>query len=53
MQYVVQALGKDISNKTMPSGIRLMELAQKMSRSRTVAQIRTQVNNYIKMKVKA
>ena len=44
------AFGTDITNKTMPSGRRLLELAVKMKHSRTVAQIRTQVNNYIKLK---
>lgn len=41
------AFGRHVTNKTMPSGKEIGELARKMSNSRTVAQIRTQINNYI------
>ena len=43
--------GSDITAKSMPSGKRLIEVARKMNYARTVAQIRTQVNNYINGKI--
>jgi hypothetical protein len=39
--------GSDVTNKLMPDGKRTNELAKKMSYSRTAAQIRTIVHNYI------
>lgn len=47
-----QTFGQDISRKAMPSGKRIAELSAKMSHSRGVAQIRTQVHNYISAKIK-
>jgi hypothetical protein len=47
-----QSFGKVITNQKMPSGSRLLEVAKVMNHSRTLAQIRTQVNNYIKQKRK-
>jgi len=38
--------GKDITNKMMPSGVRIGEIAQQMG-TRTIPQIRTQLRNYI------
>lgn len=44
-QLLFQHFGQDIALKKMPSGTRLAELAKKITR--TIPQIRTQVNNYI------
>ena len=45
--------GTDISKKVMPGGSRLRELAKQMGHSRTVAQIRTQLHNYMTGKIKS
>jgi len=46
-----QTFGAQITNKVMPPGRQLAELSAKMQ-TRTVAQIRTQINNYINGKTK-
>jgi hypothetical protein len=49
---LMQAFGNDIANKKMPTGTRILDLHEKMRHSRTIAQIRTQVHNYISGKHK-
>jgi len=49
-KQLYEAFGRDITNKTMPSGARIAELALKMG-TRTIPQIRTQVHNYISGKL--
>jgi hypothetical protein len=44
--------GRDITEKTMPSGKRLTAIARKLSNGRTVAQLRTQIHNYISGKTR-
>jgi hypothetical protein len=43
---LMEEFGKDITDKKMPSGTRLHAFCAKVS-SRTIAQVRTQVHNYI------
>lgn len=40
----------DINNKRMPDGKRMAALLPQLSTKRTIAQLRTQINNYIKGK---
>lgn len=50
-QMLFKDFGDDISKKTMPCGRRISKLAYAMSNTRTVAQIRTQIHNYISGKL--
>jgi len=50
-ELLFQTFGAQITNKVMPNGRQLTEVAAKMQ-TRTVAQIRTQINNYINGKTK-
>ena len=43
---------KDITARTMPPGKRISQLATKMSNTRTISQIRTQVHNYVSGKIR-
>jgi hypothetical protein len=50
-ELVMRVFGNDITNKRMPSGARLVETSRNMG-TRTVAQLRTYINNHIKGKMK-
>lgn len=50
---VFQAFGKEITNKVIPDGSRLAELARRMGSGRTVAQLRAFIHNYISGKTKS
>ena len=51
-RILFQHFGQDITAKSMPFGKQLVEASNKM-KTRTIAQIRTQVNNYINGKIKS
>lgn len=48
-ETLYRAFGADITNRRMPPGWKIAEVAKKLP-GRSVAQIRTQVNNYVKGK---
>ena len=51
MSMLLSDFGKEICHKKLPSGKRIAELAGRMQ-TRTIAQIRTQIHNYISGKLK-
>lgn len=50
-ELVMRVFGNDITNKTMPSGAKLVDTSRNMG-TRTVAQLRTYINNHIMGKMK-
>ena len=53
LHLLFRTFGKDISKKVMPAGYQLAEFVNRMPHpKRTIAQVRTQVHNYIHGKIK-
>jgi len=50
-EMLLKAFGSEITKKVMPQGKKIAELAKRMG-TRTVAQVRTQVNNYVTRKIR-
>jgi hypothetical protein len=49
---LLEDFGHEITNKVMPDGKRLAAFAKKLSNSRTVSQLRTQIHIYISGKTR-